>query len=138
VTNPFEHVRELAALLAATDIDSLELEGPAGKLRLQRGAENVVSEAFEEPSDPAAVIVRATGVGIFHDRHPLWLESRTPVGVEVDAGAPIGFLRVGPLVTAIRAPSRGIVGHVLVQPGVAVGFGTPLFELHPTGSGKEP
>jgi acetyl-CoA carboxylase biotin carboxyl carrier protein len=138
VTNPFENGQALAAWLAATDIDLLELKGPTGTLRLTRSAGNVVSERVEEPSDFATVVVRATGVGIFLDRHPLRLQPQAPVGAEVEAGAPIGFLRIGPVVTAIAAPSSGIVTDVLVRNGVAVGFATPLFELQQTGSESEP
>lgn len=139
MTNPFENILDLSAWLAATDIDVLELKGPSGAIRLTRSAGGIVNESIEEPSGLAPVIVvRATGVGLFLDRHPLRLQPQAPVGTEVDADAPLGFLRIGPLVTAIRAPSNGIVANVLVQHGVAVGFGTPLFELQPTGSDSGP
>ena len=139
MTIPSEHVQQLSAWLQGADIDLLELKGPAGTLRLTRRGSGPVSEAI----DPAnvqghAIVVQAPGVGIFLDRHPLRIQPLAPVGAEVQAGEPIGFLRVGPLVTAIEAPASGVILDVRTEHGAVVGFGTALFDLEPTGSASAP
>jgi len=135
MTDPFDHVAELTALLQASDIDLLELKGPSGTLRLTRWDGRIISTVADElDTSRSTVLVRSSGVGVFLDRHPLRLEPVLHAGGTVSAGAPIGFLRVGSLLTAILSPTDGVVIAMLAEPGSVVGYGTPLFEVEPTGS----
>jgi len=135
MTDPFDHIAELTALLQASDIDLLELKSPSGILRLTRRDGRIIRADVDE-GDAArpTVLVRSSGVGVFLDRHPLRLEPVLRAGGTVSAGEPIGFLRVGSLLTAILSPTDGVVIAMLAEPGAGVGYGTPLFEVEPTGS----
>jgi biotin carboxyl carrier protein len=77
-------------------------------------------------------------VGVFLDRHPLRLQPAAPPGAEVQAGEPIGFMRIGALLRVVEAPAHGIVLDALAAHGDVVGYGAPLFAFEPFGSGTEP
>jgi acetyl-CoA carboxylase biotin carboxyl carrier protein len=136
--NPLDHVDELCAWLAATDIGLLELKGPTGTLRLLNDGSSVKIQDVvgAEAIRPHAglLVVRAPVVGIFLDHHPLCERAVVPIGAEVVADALLGFLQVGSLLTPVSAPQAGMVTDVLVEHGKVVGYGTPLFELQPIGS----
>jgi acetyl-CoA carboxylase biotin carboxyl carrier protein len=131
--NPLDHVEQLSAWLAATDIGLLELKGPTGTLRLLHDGSSVQIQNVDGRDTPQfhadTFVVRAPAVGIFLDRHPLCERAAAPIGAELVADAPLGFLQVGALLTAVPAPWRGSVTSVLAEHGKIVGYGTPLFEL---------
>ncbi|WP_342364381.1 acetyl-CoA carboxylase biotin carboxyl carrier protein [Terrarubrum flagellatum] len=132
--SPFERVTEISAWLAASDVDELILSGPSGTLRLTRGASGQVEAHIGESDNsepPPLATITAHGFGVFLDRHPLDAEPLAPVGALVRADTPIGFLRIGPLLTPVVAPVDGVVENILVQNEDVVGFGAPLFELEP-------
>jgi acetyl-CoA carboxylase biotin carboxyl carrier protein len=137
MTNPLDHIEELTAWLAATDIGLLELSGPLGAVRLLNDgvSVHVADGAAPIPTDARIVGVRSPSVGVFLDRHPLHERAIATIGAAVQAGEPLGFLRVGPLLTPVLAPQAGTVSEVLVEHSTVVGYGTPLFELQPIGGG---
>jgi acetyl-CoA carboxylase biotin carboxyl carrier protein len=131
--NPLDHVDRLSAWLKDTDIALFELSGPNGTLRLSNDGASVRVVAGEAPTPAqASIAVRAPSLGVFLDRHPLHERAIATVGATVQAGEPLGFLQVGPLLTAVPAPQAGTVIDSLVEHGMVVGYGTSLFELQPT------
>lgn len=123
----------LAAHLAATDLEMLELRGPDGVLRLVRHGTEIVQEEFAEPAADN-VTVRAPGPGLFLARHPLHDATIVAEGQHVEAGAVLGFLRIGPLLQAVRTPAPGFIAAVLASDGALAGYNDPLFEIEPDGS----
>jgi acetyl-CoA carboxylase biotin carboxyl carrier protein len=122
-------VAALSAELAGSDIAELELSGPGAYLRLRQDGAGI---ARLPPPLPAGVIT-APAVGVFLDRHPLHAEPLAPPGTRVAAGTMLGLLAEGPLLLPVTAPHTGVIAAVLAVPGSAVGFGAPLFTLHPDG-----
>ena len=133
MTDPLDHVEQLSAWLKDTGIGLFELRGPAGTLRLLNDGMSVqVSKVDKAERAPARTIsVRAPSLGIFLDRHPLHEHAVAPIGADVAAGEPLGFLQVGPLLTSVPAPQAGNIIEVLVEHGAIVGYGVPLLELEP-------
>jgi acetyl-CoA carboxylase biotin carboxyl carrier protein len=139
VTTPLDHAARIAAWLAATDIDALELTGAAGHLRLRRGGRPAVTP--DEPASdgigevPAVEAghdaVPSPGFGLFLHAHPLHEAALVRAGERVTAGQVLGFLRIGALLEPVRAPRDGVVSAVLAPDGSLVGYGDPLFELSP-------
>jgi acetyl-CoA carboxylase biotin carboxyl carrier protein len=124
----------LSRWLDATDIDRLELSGPDGTLVLGRaGVRPSVSAETQ-----AAVEVAAPSLGVFLDRHPLAARPFVESGEAVAEGGCLGCLRVGALLTPVRAPRAGLVAARLAEPGTLVGYGTALFRLHPLPEGDRP
>ena len=123
---------QLAAWLAGTDIGLLELRTPQGILRLGRQGDDIV----ELPADVAEVeselvSVHALSVGVFLHGHPLAVAPLVRTGERVEAGQTVGLLKIGPLLLPVTAPQAGIVDGVHAADGLAVGYGTPLVDLHP-------
>ena len=127
---------QLAAWLAGTDIGLLELRTPQGMLRLGRQGDGIVELPLEDAEErdedgDEPVTVKAASVGLFLHAHPLAAEPFARTGRRVQAGQALGLLRIGPLLLPVTAGQAGIVGAVHVDHGTAVGYGTPLLDLHP-------
>jgi acetyl-CoA carboxylase biotin carboxyl carrier protein len=134
MTDPLDHVADIAAWLAATDIDCLELTGPAGHLRLRRGGEPEVTadRTGDEPlAEYESVAMPSPGFGIFLHAHPLHKTPLVQAGDSVAAGQALGFLKIGPLLVPVSAPHDGVVSDIVAQDGTLVGFGDPLFRFSP-------
>jgi acetyl-CoA carboxylase biotin carboxyl carrier protein len=139
MTTPLDHVATIAAWLAATDIDELELTGPDGHLRLRRNTEPgattrraTAAPPETDSSPPAAEIIVSPGMGVLLHAHPL---SETPLASargRVARGQPLGLLRIGAVLQPVRSPRDGILARFLAPDGSLVGYGDALFELEPT------
>jgi acetyl-CoA carboxylase biotin carboxyl carrier protein len=135
MADAFDHVDQLCAWLASTDIGLLELKSPTQTLRLLHEgtavAVQMVDKADAIRQQQPALLVRASGPGAFLCRHPLRERAIIAIGDEFRAGDPLGFLQVGPLLLPVLAPLAGTVTDVLARHGTIVGYGAPLFELQP-------
>jgi acetyl-CoA carboxylase biotin carboxyl carrier protein len=134
MTTPLDHVAAIAAWLAATDIDYLELAGPAGHLRLRRGGEPDVTAGGtgDGPlAEDETVAMPSPGFGIFLHAHPLHETPLVRAGDSVAAGQLLGFLKVGPLLVPVPAQHEGVITAIVAQDGALVGFGDPLFRFSP-------
>ena len=123
---------QLAAWLAGTDIGLLELRTPQGTLRLGRQGDDIVelpAEVTEAKNE--LVSVHALSVGVFLHSHPLAVAPLVRAGECVEAGQTVGLLKIGPLLLPVTAPQSGIVDGMHVANDVAIGYGTPLVDLHP-------
>jgi acetyl-CoA carboxylase biotin carboxyl carrier protein len=128
-----ELVEQLAAWLADTDIELLELRTSTESIQLHRDASGMVSEAAPcEPLTGAALDVTAPSLGVFLRRHPLRDLALARPGQAVRAGEPVGLLRIGPLLLPVPALRDGVLLDVLVEDGTTVGFGTVLARLRPS------
>lgn len=125
-----QDVSRLAAWLAGTDIGLLELRTPEGTLRLGRLGDDVV-ELPQDEEEIEPVPVKAPSLGVFLHGHPLATAPLVRIGARVEAGQTVGLLKIGPLLLPVAAPQAGIVDGVHVADGAAVGYGTPLLDLHP-------
>jgi acetyl-CoA carboxylase biotin carboxyl carrier protein len=131
-----DDVRQIAAWLAPTDIELLELRGPDQHWCLRREGEQVVVVAAEERTQedsreaaPPPLVVSAASVGVFLQGHPLRHEALVKAGERVRAGQVLALLKIGALLLPVHAPQEGIVLRRLVPDGATVGFGTPLLEM---------
>jgi acetyl-CoA carboxylase biotin carboxyl carrier protein len=129
-------VRQIAAWLAPTDIQQLELRGPDQHVCLRREGEQVVVVAAEERTQDVSredaqprLVVSAASVGVFLLGHPLSREALVGAGERVRAGQVLALLKIGALLLPVHAPHDGIALRRLVPDGATVGFGTPLLEM---------
>lgn len=127
-----DDVRQLSAWLQATDIDMLDLQGPGERLCLRRNG-NGIEVAADDVQEAAGslTVVEAASIGVFLHEHPQRDEPLAGPGTRVYAGQAVGLLQIGALLLPVVAPHNGTVGAILVAPGEAVGYGTPLIELRP-------
>lgn len=123
-------IPELSAWLRGTDIGLLELRTPEGTLRLARRDDDIV-ELPEEEAEPELMEVKAPSLGVFLHSHPLASAPLVRTGQHVQEGQTIGLLKIGPLLLPVTAPQAGIVEGIHANDATAVGYGAPLFNLHP-------
>ena len=122
-------IPQLSAWLADTDIGLLELHTPQGTLRLGRRGDDIV-ELPVEVTEAETVSVHALSVGVFLLSHPLATTPLVRIGEQVQAGQTVGLLKIGALLLPVTAPQAGLVDALHAADGLAVGYGTPLVELH--------
>lgn len=132
---PIEHVDQLSIWLAQSDVDVLELRGPAQHLRLVRRAETVDvqnltgARSSDEGQMSQHRTVTADSPGIFLHHHPLHATALIQPDARIEKGQMLGLLQIGPLLLPITAPCDGRVEGMWAAHRTAVGFGTPLIEL---------
>ena len=124
-----QDIRQLAAWLAAADIDFLELQGPDVQVRIHREG---ATAATEEPLPQPSHAVRAAGLGILLDHIPGRGTPLVSPGMDIHAGDLVALLQVGPLLLPVRATRDGQAGAWLAAPGSTVGWGTPLLSIEPS------
>jgi len=123
---------QFAAWLVDTDIGLLELRTPHGTLRLGRQGDDIVELPTEMDEVKSELVsVHALSLGVFLHSHPLAAAPLVRAGERVEAGQTVGLLKIGPLLLPVTAPLAGIVDGIHVANDVAVGYGTPLVDLHP-------
>jgi acetyl-CoA carboxylase biotin carboxyl carrier protein len=141
MTMQTQDIRQLAAWLALTDIDFLELLGPDVQVRIYRNGSASAVAGSVEPDPPVAIspeanaAVRAPSVGVLLDRIPGRSAPLWSPGADVQAGSLIGLLQVGPLLLPVRAPCDGRLDKWLAPPGTAVGYGAHLLNVETVGTG---
>ncbi|SDZ71102.1 biotin carboxyl carrier protein [Variovorax sp. YR266] len=121
---------QLADWLRGTDIGLLELRTPEGTLRLGRQGDEII-ELLDEEAEPELLKIHAPSLGVFLQSHPLAAVPLVRIGQRVEAGQTIGLLKIGPLLLPVTTPQAGIVDSIHAADGLAVGYGTPLFDLQP-------
>lgn len=71
--------------------------------------------------------VTAPLVGVFHPAEPPVL-----IGARVREGQVVGLIESMRIMSDVRAPEPGVIIEALVEDGMPVEFGQPLFALHPS------
>lgn len=126
-----ERIERLLNLLHHSDASELEVETGTWRLRARRQvavAAPAVQEPIAEPSpahpEPVSVWVRSPLVGFFQPR-PKPLQ----VGDVVKQGEVMCLVRAMGLMNEVQSPVNGRVAEVLVDEGIAVEYGQPLYRL---------
>ena len=122
-------IERLAQILERSGVASIEIEenGQSLKLVMETGKSTVsMLVAPTEPSHEAAVVAKADVAGIFVAAHPWRTEPFVEPGQAVEAGAIVGFVRIGRLYVPVLSPAAGIVDSIVAEAGAAVGYGTPI------------
>jgi acetyl-CoA carboxylase biotin carboxyl carrier protein len=130
-------LRQLIQWLEEKGIETFELEGTERKLRLslrRREAAGPISVTIESGDDTGTdngVVVAAALAGTFLIQHPARSAPFVRLGGPVRGGDVIGLVQVGAVYAPVTAPSNGALVKILAVPESLIGFGTPLFEIHP-------
>jgi len=131
-----ERIERLLYLLHHSDASELEVETSTWRLRARRRVtvaaptvEEPIAEPVSSPSEPVSVWVRSPLVGFFQPR-PKPLQ----VGDTVRQGEVVCLIRAMGLMNEVQSPVNGRVAEVLVEEGIAVEYGQPLYRLVEEGS----
>lgn len=129
-------ISTLTGWLESAGVSALEITAPDGgvlKIALDAGARAVhVAETPSAP--PQGRAVKAPMAGLFRDRHPAATEAGPLAGEgrALEAGAPVGFVGVGPVLLPVFAPEAGVVGSVHARAGALVGYGDAILTMEPS------
>lgn len=99
-----------------------------------RQAEPAPSEHSEKPSEQgkhAEFIITAPMVGIFHS-----VETITSPGVTVSQGQTVGAIESMKLMNDVVSDVSGVITEILIEDGMPVEYGQPLFRVSPLESGE--
>lgn len=126
-----ERIERLLNLLHHSDASELEIETSGWRLRVRRQvtvaaptAQEPVTEPVSLPPEPVSVWIRSPLVGFFEPRpRPL------QVGDTVKRGEVVCLIRAMGLMNEVQSPVNGRVAEVLVEEGIAVEYGQPLYRL---------
>jgi acetyl-CoA carboxylase biotin carboxyl carrier protein len=152
--NPFdpESVRELAKLLAETDLTEIEVQKGDMRVRVARHVNLTVAapplpvaaapaalEAAAQPASPAAAsasdaarkerTVTSPMVGTAYRRPAPEAKPFVEVGTPVKEGERILLIEAMKTFNEITAPRTGTVSEILVEDGQPVEFGEPLMVI---------
>jgi biotin carboxyl carrier protein len=130
-------MQEITAWLESAGVSAIEIETEDGRnLRIVVDGETSLN-VDDGQRDVAATVLasistaKAPFAGHFLDAHPA---HGAPAAVEdtaVAAGDIVGFVKVGPLLLAVRAPDAGTLNECPVKAGDLVGYGDPIFSIGP-------
>lgn len=125
----------LTAALEAAGVDGIEIERPAGNIRIviEHGAPRTALRHVPDhnrPASPQTGTVNAPIAGLFTGSHPSATAFAT-VPREVSVGDMLGFVRIGPILLPVRASMAGMLTQVHAADGALVGYGDPLYQIEP-------
>jgi len=78
------------------------------------------------------VTVTAPSVGVFYRRPSPDQAPFVQVGSEVAANDPVCLLEVMTMFTAVVAPCKGRIAHILIEDATMVEYGQPLMVIEPS------
>ncbi|MEJ5253493.1 MAG: biotin/lipoyl-binding protein [Chthonomonadetes bacterium] len=127
-----ERIEHLLRLLQQSDASELEVETDGWRLRAKRQvvvtqpptSDTELPPPEPAPSEPAPVWIRSPLVGFFQPRpQPL------QVGDVVRQGEVVCLIQAMGLMNEVQCPVDGRIAEVLVEDGVAVEYGQPLYRV---------
>jgi acetyl-CoA carboxylase biotin carboxyl carrier protein len=126
-----ERIERLLNLFARSDASELEVETERWRLRARRQVAAVAPtspepamELVTTPKEPASVWIRSPLVGFFEPR-----PKPVQVGDVVQQGEVVCLIKAMGLMNEVRSPANGCVAEVLVEEGIAVEYGQPLYRI---------
>ncbi|MFN8535824.1 MAG: biotin/lipoyl-containing protein [Dehalococcoidia bacterium] len=129
---------EILRVVAASDVEELELEQGGYRIVVRRQLDDVPALALEQPANDAPTsadefdttfTIASPVVGWFRrgaliDGPPL-----ADVGQSVEVGAKLAVIEAVQVVHDVVADRAGTIVEILAADGDGVGFGQPLFRL---------
>lgn len=143
-----ELVRQLALLLAETDLSEIELTDGGLQIRIARNSPPVASAAIAAPTIPAATavtppappqeenahlshpgLITSPMVGVVYTSPEPNAPAFVAVGDKVAAGATLLLIEAMKVFNPITAPRAGRIIQIFVTNGTPVEYGEPLLVI---------
>jgi acetyl-CoA carboxylase biotin carboxyl carrier protein len=120
---------QIAAWMQAAGIAEIELQSYGKTIRMQVGGTGEAVLVTGAPATSKSRHIGSTGIGSLLLTHPLRNGPLVKTGDAVKQGDLVALLQVGPAYLPVTAPSDGVIGTVIAEAGMRVGYGSPIFEL---------
>jgi biotin carboxyl carrier protein len=129
-------IASLTAALEAAGVDGIEIEQRGHRLRIVvdhevLGGARLVETAHTPSRAVQSAKIVAPMAGVFCSDHPASAAPPLALPFEVEAGEPLGFIRIGPILLPVKAETPGVLIRRIAGNGSIVGYGDPLFEFEP-------
>ena len=148
-----ERITRLVELMKQHDLSEIDLRESRQRIRICRGAQEVVRPAYGPPppgpampalpSQPAAasspadaaniVLIKCPMVGTFYSRPNPKAEPYVKVGDRVDTSTVVCIVEAMKVFNEIPAEVRGKIVAILASDGEGVEFDKPLFKVDTSG-----
>ena len=135
----FEDIERLVRRLDASNVTAFEASDGAAALTLRFSPEPAAPRRADAPpaaDAPEAEAVRARAIGVLRLHHPCGAGVAQTYPRRARAGEILAFLEAGSCLRPVVMERDGTVGAPLHADGAVVGYGTPLFPLLSSTSGK--
>lgn len=130
-------MREIANWLETAGASAIEIETEDGRhlrIVMDEDATPRTEEGTHEmvPAEPVSLTAaRAPFAGHFLDAHPARDMPAAAQDTAVSVGDVLGFVKIGPLLMAVRAAEAGRLNECSVKAGDLVGYGDTIFSIEP-------
>lgn len=141
-----EEMERLVLLLRDSQVRELTLKQGTSRVTIRKPAPVLVQEDVHESDwqteteivsegetefksnidTPTRVPITAALVGFFHHVKPM-----VGIGAELKVGTKVGVIEAMKLVSDIKSPIAGVVVDLLIEDGMPVEYGQPLYILQP-------
>jgi acetyl-CoA carboxylase biotin carboxyl carrier protein len=145
---PLDRIRELAALLDEYGLSAVSARWGDIEVRLERhpaplapapalpaaapaAAASARAEGAETPAAPGHLTIEAPMVGTFYRAAAPGADPYVHEGDVIKEGQVLCIIEAMKLMNEIEAKVAGRIVKILVENGLAVEFGQPLFEIEP-------
>jgi len=152
-----ELIRQLAELMSQHDLNELDLETGASRVRLCRGPRGIMSMPMNMPlaaappqalnpapsaaaAPPAEskpeknlVAIKSEAIGTFYSRPKPDADPYVKVGSTITPTTVVGLIEAMKLFNEVQAGCSGTIVEVCVENQQAVEYGTVLFKVDPSG-----
>ena len=148
-------IKAIIDLMKKNSISEFELEREEFKIRLKRGAGQVVvlDEPMSQPvvalpnapallaassiaspggSSSADVEIKSPMIGTFYRSPSPEAASYAEVGMEVTPDSVVCIIEAMKVMNEIKAEAKGVITEILVENAKPVEFGQPLFKIRPS------
>lgn len=144
----FMQIKELIALIDATELTELEIEQDGFKIRIRKNpsmllprqgtvADEIVSSElkgqFQVKSESGFMEISAPMVGTFHRAPAPDVAPYIQIGDRIEEGEVLFIIEAMKMMNEIVAESSGVVKEFLAKNGQPVEYGQPLILIDPRG-----
>ncbi|MGQ9455296.1 MAG: acetyl-CoA carboxylase biotin carboxyl carrier protein [Armatimonadota bacterium] len=130
-----QKIEELIKILQASSVNEITVCTGGSSVHIKKGArvfkksaQTVEQKKSEEKQHPKEQFITAPMVGIFHVA-----DSIAQPGARVEQGQVVGAIESMKLMNDVTAQVSGIVREVLVEDGIPVEYGQPLYRIEVDG-----
>ncbi len=145
-------VKDLISLMNENSLTEIEIEEEGTKIRLKKNNLDSLQTSIQLPSIKAASLqegsnkylpskqdkesseIVAPMVGTFYSSAP-GAEPYVNIGDTVDEETVVCIIEAMKIMNEVKAETEGKIAEVMVENGVAVEFGQPLFRIEASGGG---
>ena len=139
----YEKIKQLMIDMGNSKLTSIDIEFPDGvKIKMEKNAtvsvehvnqqvviEETVKQEVAQDAQPIGNIVKSPMVGTFYSKSSPTSSPYVEVGSDVKKGTVLCIIEAMKLMNEIESEFNGKIAEILVEDGMPVEYGQPLFRI---------